>query len=245
MDKPLVRDNYTLIKILGKGSEGKVWLAENKGFQVALKEININIYDGLPSLIEIDIYKKCYHPNLSRLIDIFVDKASDYPNSASTFPLTSHSIYLVMPLADSTLDEYLKSKLTMKTKYRLIYELLSCVSFLHNAGIYHCDLKPENILIKDGKVMVSDLGLASYIGTSSPCTPSMVFAPPELLINNFIYDTDTFVRRFPADYQEKISIRTYDATIDIWSLGAVIAYILTEFNIFTQMGNEVKMTKDD
>lgn len=51
-------------------------------------------------------------------------------------------------------------------------ELLAAVGYLHRLGVAHLDIKPANAILRDGRVVLMDLGLAQPIGTPmSPTSP--------------------------------------------------------------------------
>ena len=140
-----VRNGYTFIKLLGYGTYSYVWLVskmiDNIVKNFACKEVVID-YKGivLQSYKEIDIVSRTNHPNVIKYISIFFDKSTD--------PKTPDMLagFYIMPLADKTLDKYIKKTVSLSTQIRLSYEILSGLYYLHKNDIYHCDIKPENIL---------------------------------------------------------------------------------------------------
>lgn len=84
-----------------------------------------------------------------------------------------------------TLEAFLGEKPGFSLRRRVLDQILSAVSYLHEKGIIHNDLKPENILVtySDNSVKLIDFGLsdddAHYLLRTPGCTP--LFASPELL----------------------------------------------------------------
>ncbi|KAL7751282.1 hypothetical protein RI367_003141 [Sorochytrium milnesiophthora] len=58
------------------------------------------------------------------------------------------------------------------------YKLIEGVSAMHNAGFVHCDLKPDNFLLfKDGRVLLADFGLSSYLACPHLCGTPEYMSP--------------------------------------------------------------------
>ena len=71
--------------------------------------------------------------------------------------------YYVMEEADLDLTAYLEqNELSFPQQLFLCYELLRILKGLHALGIYHRDIKATNILMRDGRPLLSDLGLINY-----------------------------------------------------------------------------------
>ncbi len=85
------------------------------------------------------------------------------------------------------------------------YQLIKGIAYMHSLNIIHRDVKPENVLIsKQGSVKICDLGFARTIPSNRVMTDYVAtrwYRPPELLIGKNDYDT----------------------SIDIWSIGCVMA----------------------
>ncbi len=144
----LINDRYRLIKRLGRGSFGEVWLAEDTmtGLQIAVK-----IYIALDTR-GIDEFKNEFtnvysfnHTNLLR---------PDYFDSYGSHP------FLVMPYCPVTLGNK-TGELSETELWQLIADVSAGLAYLHQHDVVHRDIKPDNILQDTaGNYLISDFGLS-------------------------------------------------------------------------------------
>jgi len=100
-----------------------------------------------------------------------------------------------------------------KQAAQLVATVARTVQFAHDRGILHRDLKPANILIDaDGEPHVSDFGLARRIGADSGLT-----------MEGAVLGTPSFM----APEQAAGKTKELSAAADIYSLGAVLYFLLT------------------
>lgn len=97
----------------------------------------------------------------------------------------------------------------------LAYDLCLGLVDLHTNRVIHQDLKPENIMQHNGRYVIVDFGLASYINWSDPGdspggTPGWM--PPEQMY------------RVYGDKEAKDSFAENDAYVDVYSVGAILAF---------------------
>jgi eukaryotic-like serine/threonine-protein kinase len=193
--------NYTLIRAIGQGGMGEVWLAKRSdgAYQrsVALKLPNA---DGNPAKIrermlrERDVLASLEHPNIARFYDAGV--------SASGQP------FLAMEYVEGdTLIAYAeRKKLSTRDRCKLFLQVLAAVQFAHQRLVVHRDLKPTNIMVREsGQVSLLDFGIAkvldeqSLIGDESQLTRdtgrvlTLAYAAPEQVLSESISTaTDVF-----------------------------------------------------
>ena len=96
-----------------------------------------------------------------------------------------------------------------------IYETLKALDFCHSQGIIHRDIKPHNIMIDHSqrKLRVIDWGLAEFYFPGREYNvrvASRYYKGPELLVND----------------------QLYDYSLDIWSLGTMLAAMVREIQVF-------------
>lgn len=102
------------------------------------------------------------HPNVVNVYDVGEDRGL---------------YYMVMELVEGiTLKEYIEKKgmLSHKEVISIAIQMCSGIGAAHAAGIIHRDIKPQNIIIsKDGKVKVTDFGIAKAVTSNTISTNAM------------------------------------------------------------------------
>ena len=69
-------------------------------------------------------------------------------------------LVVAYPLGDRTLQDRLRSRMSLPTAIEYVQQLLSAVAYAHSRKVMHCDIKPENLILFDDHLMLSDFGLA-------------------------------------------------------------------------------------
>ncbi|CAD8153377.1 unnamed protein product [Paramecium pentaurelia] len=100
---------------------------------------------------------------------------------------------------------------------QIVIQMCNSLQYLHSQGIIHRDIKPSNVLIDHkNNVKLCDFGLATHIDIISNFSGTYEFMAPEIL------------RNYPQSY-----------SVDIWSLGCLLYWMLEKKPIIT--GNEAEM----
>jgi serine/threonine-protein kinase len=179
---------YRLLRELGAGGMGTVWLAERAdgAFRrnVALKLPHVTWLGGLAERMarERDILAGLEHPNIARLYDAGVDQLGR--------PFMAMEYIEGLPI-----DRYGAERgLSNRAKLALMLDVARAVSHAHARLVVHRDLKPANILVSaDGVVHLLDFGIARLLesglvedrftrSAAHPLTPD--YASPEQLRGN-------------------------------------------------------------
>ena len=151
---------YTLLRLLGEGGMGSVWLAQRSDgrydAQVAIKFL----HSGLLAAGQAErfaqegaILARLAHPHIARLLDAGVTQGERQP-------------YLVLEyVAGETMDRWCDAQgLGVQARVRLMLDVLDAVAHAHNRLILHRDLKPSNILVTaEGRAMLLDFGIAKLL----------------------------------------------------------------------------------
>ncbi len=174
---------YTLLRLLGSGGIGSVFLAERmiggSLQRTALKMLaphaaGVSFIDRFHR--EQHILGSLDHPNITRMVDAGLTDAGQP--------------YLVMEYVDGEhLDVYCDSrKLEIAERLQLFVHICDAVAYAHRNLIVHLDLKPSNILVtQNGVVKLLDFGTSKIVHTDSLLTTTILatpaYASPEQLRN--------------------------------------------------------------
>ncbi len=187
--KPNIPD-YELIKSIGRGSYGEVWLARSlTGSYLAVKIVSrSNFVDDPGFLREFDGVRR-YEP-LSRLHPglvaiLHVGRLPDV-----------EAFYYVMELADDVLgtrcenaDKYSPDTLAFRIRRdgrlpvdecrAIVSATSSALASIHSSGLIHRDIKLSNIIFVDGRPKLSDPGLVAVSGEAMSYVGTSGYVPPD------------------------------------------------------------------
>lgn len=203
---------YKVVKMIGKGSFARVYLAKNIETEerVAIKAFNkehiLKKEKGVENIREeIEITWNLNNKNLIKMIELHESE---------------NSIYMVLELLEGgEIFSLSGGCLQYDMAIHVLRELLKGVSYLAKHNIMHRDLKPENIVlkfkgvpIKQNVIKIVDFGLSAYLDDQPHCfvkcgTPG--YAAPEVI--NSKSDTHIY----------------YDTKCDIFSLGIIFFFMVT------------------
>lgn len=149
--------HFSLIRQLGRGGFGTVWLAEDLklGRQVALKlpSTSEGVKANLPH--EAKTAAKLKHPNIVSVYEIGND--GDQPYIACEF-IDGLNLQDVLSI----------KKPTVARAVEVVIAVASALHHAHSNGVVHRDIKPANILVNgDGQAFVTDFGIAKQISTEA------------------------------------------------------------------------------
>ncbi len=205
---------YQLIRELGVGGMGQVWLAEQTEpvrRRVALKLIKAGMYDA--SMVQ---RFQSERQSLAMM---------DHPTIAKVFDAGATSTgqpYFVMEYVDGVpITEYCdKKKLAIKGRLNLFLQVCEGVQHAHQKAIIHRDLKPSNILVVevDGKPVprIIDFGLAKAASNTLSIDLTQMGA---------FVGTPGYM----SPEQAEPTMHDVDTRTDVYSLGALLYELLTGF----------------
>uniref|UniRef100_A0A8C5QN30 Protein kinase domain-containing protein n=1 Tax=Leptobrachium leishanense TaxID=445787 RepID=A0A8C5QN30_9ANUR len=151
----LSKQNFTLHKLLGRGSFGKVLLASDKtsGSLVALKIVRKR---GFLSKDHERIF-------IERRVLKIASGCPFLTRSYGAFQTEGHMCYAMEYLHGGDMANFLRCNRTMDITTTIFFsaELVCGLQYLHSHRIIHRDLKPDNILLDTvGHLRIGDFGLA-------------------------------------------------------------------------------------
>uniref|UniRef100_A0A673CVA9 mitogen-activated protein kinase n=1 Tax=Sphaeramia orbicularis TaxID=375764 RepID=A0A673CVA9_9TELE len=204
-----VPDRYQNLSPVGSGAYGSVCSAYDlqTGLKVAVKKLSRpfqSIIHAKRTYRELRLLKHMKHENVIGLLDVFTPATS-----LKEFT----DVYLVTHLMGADLNNIVKcQKLTDDHVQFLIYQILRGLKYIHSADIIHRDLKPGNLAVnEDCELKILDFGLARH--TDDEMTGYVAtrwYRAPEIMLNWM----------------------HYNMTVDIWSVGCIMAELLTGKTLF-------------
>ena len=170
----VVGGHYRLVRLLGKGMFGKVYVAQRvdvPAHQVALKLVPREVYSGRNVERELVMLAAASHPNIAQLKD---------------HGTTDSYVWLTMPVYEGeTLGDRLRrSTLSLEEAHEIFLPIARALDALHEAGLRHQDIKPENIFLATfaGRLhpILLDLGVAAERNATF-VAGTILYASPEQL----------------------------------------------------------------
>ena len=242
LDAPdLDSDRYRVTEEVGRGGMGAVYLAEDRllGRPVALKVLHLEDLsdDGVERMMrEAHTLARLEHPGIVPVHDLG--------------RLADGRVYYAMKLVrGERLDRHVTAATPVAERLGILLKMCEAVGFAHAAGVLHRDLKPENVMVGEfGEVLVLDWGVAKWTragvgGVEAPpgasrdageSPPIAAGAGPLLnapLATPCGRDTSPGTilgtPAYMAPEQARGESAGVDARIDVYGLGATLAFLLT------------------
>ena len=200
---------YIVIKRIGKGGMGEVYLAKHKtlGTYRALKILPKELMDDNTKFLErfireAKLASEIRHPNVVGVMDVETDSADGLP-------------YIVMEYIDGgSLRDSLATnkKLSEEQAVVIVEAIASALRAAEEHKVVHRDIKPDNIMFtKQGEVKLADLGIAKNDDKEN-----------ELTKTNMMIGTPAYL---PPEQAQ--NAKGVDGRADIYSLGATFYEMLT------------------
>ncbi|HKX93752.1 MAG TPA: protein kinase, partial [Methylibium sp.] len=154
---------YTLLRPLGEGGMGAVWLAERSdgryAAQVAIKFPSLAMLAGHGAerfRREGQLLGRLAHPHIARLLDAGLAGAQPY--------------LVLEHVEGEPIDRWCDARrLGVEARVRLMQGVLAAVAHAHAHLVLHRDLKPSNILVDgQGSVKLLDFGIARLLDEARP-----------------------------------------------------------------------------
>ncbi|GKT14147.1 cyclin-dependent kinase 2-like [Aduncisulcus paluster] len=196
-------------KKIGEGTYGVVFRAEDTSDGnkiVAIKKIKLGSQDegiNITAIREIKILQELDHKNIITINRVL---------------LKSKNIYLVMDYIPLSVEHLLSIHIPIPKQVAkmMMRQLVEGVAYLHANFVLHRDLKPGNMLIdkRDGNIKLIDFGLGKPFGdrdmTYTPGVVTPWYRAPEVILQTPVYG----------------------CPIDVWSIGCIIAEMITKSALF-------------
>ncbi|XP_034946325.1 RAC serine/threonine-protein kinase [Chelonus insularis] len=196
--KKVTLENFEFLKVLGKGTFGKVILCREKAtghlyaIKILRKEVIIRKDEVAHTLTENRVLRTTNHPFLISL--------------KYSFQTADRLCFVMEYVNGGELFYHLRKARIFGEDRTRFYgaEIISALNYLHSQGIIYRDLKLENLLLdKDGHIKIADFGLCKEDITYGRTTKTFC-GTPEYLAPEVLEDND------------------YGRAVDWWGVGVVM-----------------------
>ena len=173
MADPKIIGRYQIIRPIGQGGMGTVYLAEDPLLKrrVAIKVVRVSGNARHQAMLrfrrEAEISAQLNHPNLVTIYDVGVEE--------------DIGPFLAMEYVEGkSLGKHIKEKdLDPENAVRVLIQAMRALRAAHRRAIVHRDVKPENILLsEEGRAKLMDFGIARSMGHMSLTPEDPLDAPP-------------------------------------------------------------------
>jgi tetratricopeptide (TPR) repeat protein/tRNA A-37 threonylcarbamoyl transferase component Bud32 len=205
---------YRLIRLLGRGGMGEVYLAEDLtlGREVAIKFLRA---------------EKTEDPDAQRrlLREARAAASVDHPSICTVHEagqMDDGHVFIVMQYVEgeSLASVLERGPLPVRDALTISAQLAEALAAAHKRGIVHRDLKPGNVMLTpEGRTKVLDLGIAKVAGE--------ILSKPESSTRSATTIEGTIVGTPGYMSPEQVQQRPVDGRCDLFSLGAVLFECLT------------------
>lgn len=194
----IIKQRYVLVKFIGSGSFGEVWLAHD---QMTARDVALKLYLSLdPAGVE----------EFQREYANTIDLSSPYLLTPEYFDVYGRKPFLLMKYCENGSSSKLAGQISENKLWAFIHDVASGLEILHSQSdpIVHQDIKPDNILIDaNGRFLITDFGISKRLRATmrrqskrDVSSGAMPYMAPERFDSNPRLNTSS----------------------DIWSLGASI-----------------------
>jgi serine/threonine protein kinase len=232
---------YRPLHEIGRGGMGTVYFAEDTslGRNVAVKVVDEATFGGSYGQRmrrEAQIIARLEHPGIVPIHDL------------GTLP-DGRFFYAMKLVRGSRLDEFVETETSLPERLRVFRTACEAVAFAHAHGVIHRDLKPQNIMVGAfGEVLVMDWGIANVIDPKKLDATELITAEAGADERSgsgpFLYSEDERAEKtnhgtimgtpgYMAPEQARGDIAHTDERSDIYSLGAILYFILTSRGLFS------------
>jgi serine/threonine protein kinase len=225
---------YRIVEEISHGGMGTVYRAKDSELdrEVAIKVLSTPEVDSdlaKRMVREAQIIARLEHPGIVPVHDVGL--------------LSDGRVFYAMKLVrGSRLDEYTRQNESLKDRLRKFQAACEAVAFAHAHGVIHRDLKPANIMIGSfGEVLVLDWGVAKILGQRGvagedsseadtlllPARTGQISPVRPIADEDTAHGTIIGTPHYMSPEQSRGEIAQLDERSDVYSLGAILYFLLT------------------
>lgn len=244
--------HYRLIRELGRGGQGSVWLAEDVRFarKVALKVLasrfeSVSEDRRARFRREAEVIARLEHPGICPIYDADIDCDTPWiamrlvegqtlaqlltdARAAASEGRTFAQLGADAPDSELTTSWPPHSTLDVHRTLLLFERAARALHAAHEAGVIHRDFKPGNVIVTpDGKPVVLDFGLAREVGTESA----------QLTESGEVFGTPAYM----SPEQLRGASDELDRRTDVYSLGVALYETLTLVRPFEKQNDRAAL----
>lgn len=231
-DPRIVADRYELLRPVGRGGTGTVWLAHDRVLhrRVALKEIR-----GLPG--EDDGRARAARQEARSAA------ALNHPNVVAVHDIVDHDglPWLVMEYVDGpALSTAVRDRgpMTPQGAADLGAQLAGALTTAHRAGLIHRDIKPANVLLSGDRPKIGDFGIARLKARDVAPTE------PHDAAETVVQEPAGTVTGTPSYMAPEVAVGGEpDEASDVWALGATLYYAVEGREAYPGQGSTAATLK--
>ena len=203
--KKIQLEEISLIKKIGEGGQAKVYMGTYQNEKVAVKLMKNVDYKCFAH--ELVILALLDHENIPKFYGIIREK---------------NVLSLVFEFIEGrTLDQFKINEFTTEQKYNIIYQLTSCLEYIHSKKFIHRDLKPENIMLDNqGKIHLLDFSIAKVITnaefTLTRAKGTLNYLAPECLELSEISEDQQIISKITSK-------------VDVWAFGCIVSWLFSGY----------------
>ena len=203
--KKIQLEEVKLIKKIGEGGQAKVYMGEYDNKKVAVKLMKNVDYKCFAH--ELVILALLDHENIPKFYGIIREQ---------------NVLSLVFEFIEgNTLDQLKIDNFTTQQKYNIIYQLTSCLEYIHTKNFIHRDLKPENIMLDNQfKIHLLDFSIAKVITnaefTLTRAKGTLNYLAPECLELSEISEDQQIISKITSK-------------VDVWAFGCIVSWLFSGY----------------